>query len=361
MPKFCSKCGHQVLNPISDTFCANCGVSLRKYVVGVKDRNDEEPPKFKKCDCPCCKPEEHRHLRSQSLAPPMSPKTPTSERNRTVSDANIRHMAEKSKLQKDAKTGWLHKQSSDLLNSWKKRYFKLTFGILFYFTNPEDKKANGSIPLKNTNIEILKQSKPNSFRLTTSTNKSFLLAADSSEDMHDWIEILLDYSAVMYDPKLHGYRAEVVESNTAQTVPLDPLTGNNAKTLTRSNSSSAVAGKSSPFSFFRKKTSTKEISKPVVKSSSTSRIENISGPILTTRPNPIIIVGGTVPGKQEASEQQDALREMLFSPSPKAKVVKKGNFNACDTCGYESEAFLRYCGHCGCKLLQIAGTTQLIS
>lgn len=207
--------------------------------------------------------------------------------------------------------------------------------------------------------------------------------------MHDWIEVLLDFSAVMYDPKLHGYRAEVVESNTgvSQTVPLDPLVGNdrknemiftksgsNAKTLHRSNSSSAVAGKSSPFSFFRKKSTNKgdysipifqsnlvDLGKAVTKSSSTSRIENISGPILTTRPNPINIVGGTVPGKQEASDQQDALREMLFSPSPKAKVVKKGNFNACDTCGYESEAFLRYCGHCGCKLLQNAGATQLIS
>jgi hypothetical protein len=85
------------------------------------------------------------------------------------------------------------------------------------------------------------------------------------------------------------------------------------------------------------------------------RAENISGPVLLTKPNPIVIQKfQPIPGKQEtvSHEQDVALRELLCSPSPRAKVVKRGNFNACDTCGYESDAFLSFCGSCGCKLLK---------
>jgi hypothetical protein len=47
------------------------------------------------------------------------------------------------------------------------------------------------------------------------------MSAESPEDMHDWIEVLLNFEAVLYDPKLHGYRAVVVDC-VSQTIPLQP-------------------------------------------------------------------------------------------------------------------------------------------
>ena len=63
--------------------------------------------------------------------------------------------------------------------------------------------------------------------------------ADSSEEMHDWIDLMIEHGAQMYDPKLHGWRPVQVEfPDTQEASPIDITRSRSEdRDIRRSNSS----------------------------------------------------------------------------------------------------------------------------
>jgi cytohesin len=50
------------------------------------------------------------------------------------------------------KSGWLHKKTESMLGHWRRHWFVLNDGCLYYFTDPSDEGPRCIIPLDNTRI-----------------------------------------------------------------------------------------------------------------------------------------------------------------------------------------------------------------
>jgi cytohesin len=94
--------------------------------------------------------------------------------------------------------------------SYKKRWFVLTDGCLYYFTNQNDDAPRGIIPLDNvhigrlknrdfiirsTNGDVVKSSKLKRGSMKQGARKKFILRAESEEEREQWVDILQRESA----------------------------------------------------------------------------------------------------------------------------------------------------------------------
>lgn len=91
-------------------------------------------------------------------------------------------------------SGWLHKQGSDGLKVWRRRWFVLSEFCLFYYKSPEEDKVLGSILLPSYTISVCtakdKTNRKYAFKCEHQNMRTYWLAAESFESMKKWINAL---------------------------------------------------------------------------------------------------------------------------------------------------------------------------
>nr|XP_034196120.1 uncharacterized protein LOC117611843 isoform X7 [Osmia lignaria] len=99
--------------------------------------------------------------------------------------------------------GWLHKQGSEGLMLWKKRWFVLSEYCLFYYKGPEEEKLLGSILLPSYKVTVCKpEDKVNrkfAFKAEHANMRTYHFAADSFESMNQWVNALT-LATLLQDP-----------------------------------------------------------------------------------------------------------------------------------------------------------------
>ncbi|XP_076231490.1 uncharacterized protein LOC143177465 [Calliopsis andreniformis] len=109
--------------------------------------------------------------------------------------------------------GWLHKQGSEGLMLWKKRWFVLSEYCLFYYKGPEEEKLLGSILLPSYRVTICKpEDKVNrkfAFKAEHANMRTYHFAADSRESMNQWVNALT-LATLLQDPNPGAGEAAVM-------------------------------------------------------------------------------------------------------------------------------------------------------
>ncbi|CAL7945512.1 unnamed protein product [Xylocopa violacea] len=109
--------------------------------------------------------------------------------------------------------GWLHKQGSEGLMLWKKRWFVLSEYCLFYYKGPEEEKLLGSILLPSYRVTVCKpEDKVNrkfAFKAEHANMRTYHFAADSRETMNQWVNALT-LATLLQDPNPGTAEAAVV-------------------------------------------------------------------------------------------------------------------------------------------------------
>ncbi|XP_034951947.1 uncharacterized protein kmr isoform X2 [Chelonus insularis] len=99
--------------------------------------------------------------------------------------------------------GWLHKQGSEGLMLWKKRWFVLSEYCLFYYKGPEEEKLLGSILLPSYRITVCKPedkvNKKFAFKAEHANMRTYHFAADTRESMNQWVNALT-LASLLQDP-----------------------------------------------------------------------------------------------------------------------------------------------------------------
>ncbi|XP_014612898.1 PREDICTED: uncharacterized protein LOC106791629 isoform X2 [Polistes canadensis] len=108
--------------------------------------------------------------------------------------------------------GWLHKQGSEGLMLWKKRWFVLSEYCLFYYKGPEEEKLLGSILLPSYRVTICRpEDKVNrkfAFKAEHANMRTYHFAAENRESMNQWVNALT-LATLLQDPS--PGRGEAVE------------------------------------------------------------------------------------------------------------------------------------------------------
>ncbi|XP_039302148.1 uncharacterized protein LOC105199142 isoform X3 [Solenopsis invicta] len=110
--------------------------------------------------------------------------------------------------------GWLHKQGSEGLMLWKKRWFVLSEYCLFYYKGPEEEKLLGSILLPSYRVTVCKPedkvNKKFAFKAEHANMRTYHFAADSRESLNQWVNALT-LATLLQDPSPAGEAAVVIE------------------------------------------------------------------------------------------------------------------------------------------------------
>ncbi|KAK2581102.1 hypothetical protein KPH14_007924 [Odynerus spinipes] len=111
--------------------------------------------------------------------------------------------------------GWLHKQGSEGLMLWKKRWFVLSEYCLFYYKGPEEEKLLGSILLPSYRVTVCRpEDKVNrkfAFKAEHANMRTYHFAAESRESMNQWVNALT-LATLLQDPSPgRGEAAVVIE------------------------------------------------------------------------------------------------------------------------------------------------------
>ncbi|KAI4487873.1 hypothetical protein M0802_011761 [Mischocyttarus mexicanus] len=111
--------------------------------------------------------------------------------------------------------GWLHKQGSEGLMLWKKRWFVLSEYCLFYYKGPEEEKLLGSILLPSYRVTVCRpEDKVNrkfAFKAEHANMRTYHFAADNRESMNQWVNALT-LATLLQDPSPgRGEVAVVIE------------------------------------------------------------------------------------------------------------------------------------------------------
>ncbi|XP_050458897.1 uncharacterized protein LOC126855359 isoform X3 [Cataglyphis hispanica] len=109
--------------------------------------------------------------------------------------------------------GWLHKQGSEGLMLWKKRWFVLSEYCLFYYKGPEEEKLLGSILLPSYRVTVCKPedkvNKKFAFKAEHANMRTYHFAADNRESMNQWVNALT-LATLLQDPNPGAGEAAVV-------------------------------------------------------------------------------------------------------------------------------------------------------
>lgn len=92
-------------------------------------------------------------------------------------------------------SGWLYKQGSEGLRSWRRRWFVLSDYCLFYYKGPEEDKLLGSILLPSY---VLSECTPSdnkayrkfSFKLEHKNMRTYYLASENGDYMRKWMRVI---------------------------------------------------------------------------------------------------------------------------------------------------------------------------
>eukprot|EP01132_Coremiostelium_polycephalum_P002845 gene2845-3536_t len=155
------------------------------------------------------------------------------------------------------KEGWLYKRGEDLLRIWKKRYFVLREGCLFYFKHSNDPFPCGMIPL-NANILVkrashstrkhcfkvfhgLRSCKISGGGVSMERKMPYYLSADKEEECIEWVDCLrqtIKRSKNLFDQgnpsstpggigiKFYPSKSSLINHHTISSSPNTPTTTN---------------------------------------------------------------------------------------------------------------------------------------
>jgi len=88
------------------------------------------------------------------------------------------------------KQGYLLKQSSSVRKDWKRRWFVLQDGKLYYFRGPNDLEPQHVVNVLICTVRpTVEKGLQFCFELISPTKRTYLLQAQSAEEMRDWIEV----------------------------------------------------------------------------------------------------------------------------------------------------------------------------
>ncbi|XP_071956922.1 uncharacterized protein [Antedon mediterranea] len=98
--------------------------------------------------------------------------------------------------------GWLHKMGSKL-KAWKKVWCVISDFCLFYYKGPNDVNMQGSIVLPSYEIKLVdyadKATKKYAFKCCHKNMRTVIFAAETQEDMRQWMEALSKAAKVQMD------------------------------------------------------------------------------------------------------------------------------------------------------------------
>ncbi|XP_015834930.1 uncharacterized protein kmr isoform X3 [Tribolium castaneum] len=145
-------------------------------------------------------PPVHYHQQNKAEAQKKTPVQPQVrkepvERKKSSNASQLRSPSAKRPVEAPVTMqGWLHKQGSEGLMLWKKRWFVLSEYCLFYYKSPEEEKLLGSILLPSYKVSICgpedKVNRKFAFKCEHANMRTYILAADSQELMMQWIRVL---------------------------------------------------------------------------------------------------------------------------------------------------------------------------
>lgn len=147
--------------------------------------------------------------------------------------------------------GWLHKQGSEGLMLWKKRWFVLSEYCLFYYKGLEEEKLLGSILLPSYKVSICrpedKVNRKYAFKCEHANMRTYILAADSQELMMQWVRVL--NLACMLQTNTENEKPVAIETPTQTTKTAEnpePQKQNLRSTPIHTHSSSSTTDLSNP-------------------------------------------------------------------------------------------------------------------
>uniref|UniRef100_A0A7S2FKY6 PH domain-containing protein n=1 Tax=Haptolina brevifila TaxID=156173 RepID=A0A7S2FKY6_9EUKA len=102
-----------------------------------------------------------------------------------------------------AKAGWLVKQGG-LVRGFKKRYFVLQQGLLYYFKSDQSTSPQGTVLLESVQVRAASKAEAgrhHAIAIQTPAGRTYMLAATSAEECSMWVVAL---EAQSYLPGLAG-------------------------------------------------------------------------------------------------------------------------------------------------------------
>ncbi|XP_018569037.1 uncharacterized protein LOC108909240 isoform X3 [Anoplophora glabripennis] len=205
----------------------------------------------------------HYHQQQTQKAEAQKPHTPTSSQTQSKpkevperkkssgGSSHLRSPSAKRPLEAPVTMqGWLHKQGSEGLMLWKKRWFVLSEYCLFYYKGLEEEKLLGSILLPSYKVSICrpedKVNRKYAFKCEHANMRTYILAADSQELMMQWVRVL--NLACMLQTNTENEKPAVIDTPT-QTKPVEnpePQKQNLRSTPIHTHSSSSTTDLSNP-------------------------------------------------------------------------------------------------------------------
>ncbi|CAG9816546.1 unnamed protein product [Phaedon cochleariae] len=186
----------------------------------------------------------HYHQQQLQKAEAQKPSNPTPpvqgkskevlERKKSTGSVQLRSPSAKRPLEAPVTMqGWLHKQGSEGLMLWKKRWFVLSEYCLFYYKGLEEEKLLGSILLPSYKVSICKPEekigKKYAFKCEHANMRTYVLAADSQELMMQWVRVL-NMACMLQTNNENEQRLVKAVDNIQQTKPTDTPEQNNSRT-----------------------------------------------------------------------------------------------------------------------------------
>lgn len=145
-------------------------------------------------------------------------------------------------------SGWLYKQGSEGLRTWRRRWFVLSDYCLFYYKGPEEDKLLGSILLPSYILSECTSSdhkayKKFSFKLEHKNMRTYYLASENADYMRKWMRVIRAATLMQntteiqtrkmlatsipistnYDPGYNQYRTEQSQSKPDIHPTLNPF------------------------------------------------------------------------------------------------------------------------------------------
>lgn len=92
-------------------------------------------------------------------------------------------------------SGWLYKQGSDGLRTWRRRWFVLSDYCLFYYKGPQEERVLGSILLPSYTLSecLPHETKPYrnfSFKLAHRNMRTYYLASENGDYLRKWMRVI---------------------------------------------------------------------------------------------------------------------------------------------------------------------------
>ncbi|EEB13860.1 phosphoinositol 3-phosphate-binding protein, putative [Pediculus humanus corporis] len=113
--------------------------------------------------------------------------------------------------------GWLHKQGSEGLMLWKKRWFVLSEYCLFYYKGPEEEKLLGSILLPSYKVSPCtaedKVYRKYAFKAEHANMRTYYFAAETRELMTEWTNALSLASILQEGTKMQSHDVNLKQNN----------------------------------------------------------------------------------------------------------------------------------------------------